>query len=218
VKIQVVQDLICPWCYIGHHNLEQAISEVSADGRIQPEIEWLPYQLDPLEEGAAPEDFRERFKRRKGVTDEQMNAMFDKVTAAGAAVGIEFRYDRVKVAPDTIPGHIAIAATPPAKQSALVNALHRANFTDGKDIGQESVLEEAARTAGLDDAEVSRMLQAVRDPQARREIQDLIQQVQAAGITGVPFTIVDNQYGLSGGQPVEVFRQAIEQAAAASVR
>ncbi len=86
VKVQVVQDLICPWCYIGHHNLERALSEWTAGRDTPVELEWLPYQLDPLEEGAPQEGFQERFQRRKGVAPEQMMTMFDRVTQAGAAL------------------------------------------------------------------------------------------------------------------------------------
>jgi predicted DsbA family dithiol-disulfide isomerase len=212
VKIQVVQDLICPWCYIGHHNLDAALAQWSAAHDDPIDIEWLPYQLDPLEEGAPPEGFRERFVNRKGIAPAQMDTMFDRVTEAGAALGIGFRFDKVTVAVDTLPGHVAIAAAPVALQGALVTELHRAYFEEGKDIGQTSEILAAAELAGIDGAAREAIATALGDPAARAETQDIVRQVQAAGITGVPYFVIDGKAGLSGGQPVEVFLQAFAQA------
>jgi predicted DsbA family dithiol-disulfide isomerase len=212
VKIQVVQDLICPWCYIGHHNLDAALVQWSAAHDDPIEIEWLPYQLDPLEEGAPVEGFRERFVNRKGIAPAQMDTMFDRVTQAGAALGIGFRFDKVTVAVDTLPGHVAIAAAPVALQGGLVTELHRAYFEEGKDIGQTSEILAAAELAGIDGAAREAIATALGDPAARAEVQDIIRQVQAAGITGVPYFVIDGKVGLSGGQPAEVFLQAFAQA------
>lgn len=217
MKIQVVQDLICPWCYIGHHNLDQALAGWTADHTEPVEIEWLPYQLDPLEEGAPQEDFRERFTRRKGVPADQMGQMFERVTQVGASLGIPFRFDKVTVAVDTLPGHIAIAASPTGKQSALVSAFHKAYFEEGRDIGSTDEVIAIATAAGLDDAELQGIRNAIADPSARQAVKDIILEVQSAGVSSVPYFVVDSKLGLSGGQPPEVFLQAFEQVAAAPV-
>jgi predicted DsbA family dithiol-disulfide isomerase len=217
VKIQVVQDLICPWCYIGHHNLDVALKEWTAAHAEPVEIEWLPYQLDPLEDGAPQEDFRERFITRKGVGPEQMDQMFDRVTQVGASLGIPFRFDKVTVAVDTLPGHIAIAAAPAAKQSALVSAFHKAYFEEGRDIGNTEEVLVIATAAGLNDEEIQGVRNAIADPTSRQAVRDLIGEVQGAGITSVPYFVIDSKLGLSGGQPPEVFTQAFEQAATAVV-
>ncbi len=78
MNIQIVQDHTCPWCYIGHHNLEAAISDLGMANDVA--YEWFPYLLDPITEGAAPEGFRERFVQRKGLSDADMQAMFGRVT------------------------------------------------------------------------------------------------------------------------------------------
>ena len=212
MKIQIVQDLICPWCRIGHHNLETALAAWAADKDVPVEIEWLPYQLDPLEEGTPREGFRERFVQRKGIGEAQMNAMFGRVTEAGAAVGLTFRFDKVTVAVDTLPGHVAIAAAPVAKQTALVAALHTAYFEDGQDIGQASVILAAAEAAGLDEPERAAVSAALADPAARAEQQGIVRAVQQAGITSVPYVVLDGKVAVAGGQPPEVFIQALEQA------
>jgi predicted DsbA family dithiol-disulfide isomerase len=217
MKIQVVQDLICPWCYIGHHNLNRAINEWTAGKDVPVEIEWLPYQLDPLEPGAPQEDFRERFIKRKGMAPEQVEGMFDRVTQAGMSVGINFRFDKVTVAVDTLPGHVAIVATPGEKQAALVAGFHKAYFEEGRDMGQTAEILAIAAAAGLDEVELKNVRQAIADPESVAVVQDLIRQVQAAGISGVPYFIFDGQIGVSGGQPVEVFKQVFDQATAATV-
>lgn len=213
MKVKVVQDLICPWCYIGHHNLERAIAEWSAGGERPVAIEWLPYQLDPLNPDAPREGFRERFVQRKGIAPAQMDAMFDRVTEVGAAAGITFRFDRITVAIDTMPGHVAIAATPVAKQGALVNALHRAYFEEGKDIGARTEIKVAARAAGLTSDEVTTVQAALDDEDAWAEVRATIRAIGDAGVTGVPYFVIDDAIGLSGGQPVAVFKQAFAQAA-----
>ena len=212
MNIQVVQDLICPWCRIGRHNLETALAAWTADKNVPVEMEWLPYQLDPLEDGAPPEGFRERFLQRKGVAETQMNAMFERVTQAGAAVGLTFRFDRVTVAVDTLPGHVAIAAAPVSKQPALVGALHTAYFEEGQDIGQTSVILAAAEAAGLDDGERAAVREALANPAAHAAQRDIVRAVQQAGITSVPYFVFGGKLAVAGGQPAEVFVQALEQA------
>jgi len=212
LKIKIVQDLICPWCHIGHHNLEQALAEWSAKHGGERELQWLPYQLDPIAPGTPRQEFRQRFKDRKQATDEQIDAMFERVTQAGAAVGIPFRFDLIEVAVDTLPGHIAIATTPPAKQSALIQALYRAYFEQGKDIGLTTEILDAATIAGLTSDEQAGIVAALTDESARTAVGSQIRQVQAAGVTGVPYFVIDDRYGLSGGQPRDVFAQVFAQA------
>jgi predicted DsbA family dithiol-disulfide isomerase len=212
MKIQVVQDLICPWCYIGHHNLDQALREWTPDKDVAVEIEWLPYQLDPLEPGAAPEGFRDRFVKRKGLAPEQMDTMFDRVTQVGSSLGIGFRFDLIEIAVDTIPGHVAIAATPFEMQGAFVSALHRAYFEEGRNIGLESEILAAAEAAGIAAEARQAIAAAIADPESRAAVESTIREVQSAGITGVPYFVIDGKIGLSGGQPVEVFKQAFDKA------
>jgi len=213
MRVKVVQDLICPWCYIGHRNLEGAIREWTATNDAPVEVEWLPYQLDPIAPGELQQGFHERFAERKGIGPDQIGTMFDRVVQAGASVGIAFRFDRITVAVDTMPGHIAIAAAPAVKQGALVNALHRAYFEEGRDIGAPADIHAATRSAGLDADEAATVMAALANDAARAQVEANIQAIREAGVTGVPYFVIDDRLGLSGGQPVEVFRQAFDQAA-----
>lgn len=212
MQIKIVQDLICPWCHIGHHNLETAIADWTTQHGGELELQWLPYQLDPIAPGAPRQEFRQRFKDRKQATDDQIDAMFERVTQAGAKVGIAFRFDLIDVAVDTLPAHIAIANTPPSKQSTLIQALYRAYFEQGKDIGFTSEILDAATIAGLTSDEQADVVTALTDDAARAIVESQIRQVQAAGVTGVPYFVIDDRYGLSGGQPPEAFAQVLAQA------
>src|SRR5690606_6533200 len=107
--------------------------------------------------------------------------------------------------------------SPVEKQAALVNGFHKAYFEEGRDVGQHAEIMAVAEGAGLNEAELANVKQALADPQSVDMVRDLIGQVQAAGISGVPYFIIDGQIGVSGGQPVEVFKQVFDQVAAATV-
>ena len=214
--IQVVQDIVCPWCRIGHYNLETAIDNWVARGHDRPEIQWFPYQLDPIEPNAN-ENFSERLSVRKGLKPEQIASMFDRVVGAGAALGLEFRFDKIELAQNTILAHQLIALTPVNRQEAVVAALHDAYFDEGKNVEQIPVLIDVARKAGLTETELAQLESDLRSNARRDDVLAMIGQAQTAGITGVPFFIIDGKISLSGAQPPEVILQAMEQAAAQQV-
>lgn len=95
----------------------------------------------------------------------------------------------------------------------MVNALHRAYFEEGKDIGAPADIHAATRNAGLDADEAATVMAALANDAARAQVEANIQAIREAGVTGVPYFVIDDRLGLSGGQPVEVFRQAFDQAA-----
>jgi predicted DsbA family dithiol-disulfide isomerase len=211
MHIQVVQDIVCPWCRIGKHNLDAAIATYRQQHGDDVTIEWVPFLLDPVDPGSK-QPFKARLAERKGLTEAQVDGMFTRVCEAGQACGIDFNWDKVGVAVDTVPAHQLIALTPAETQAALMDALHVAYFEDGKDIGDPVVLETIAREAGLNDATVAQAREAWASPEARAALMDVIVQVQHAGVTGVPFFIFDGALAASGAQPAEVLLGAMEQA------
>jgi predicted DsbA family dithiol-disulfide isomerase len=214
--IQVVQDIVCPWCRIGHHNLEAALDRWEAQGHQRPEVQWFPYQLDPIEPHAN-ENFAERLAVRKGMKPEQIATMFDRVVGAGAAIGLEFRFDKVELAQNTVLAHQLIALSPVDRQEAVVKALHDAYFDEGKNVEEISVLLDVARRAGIDESDLPQLESDLRSEVRRDDVLAMIGQASTAGITGVPFFIIDGKLSLSGAQPPEVILQAMEQAAAQQV-
>ena len=211
MRIQVVQDLICPWCRIGKHNLDTAIQQRAQASDEPVEVEWVPYLLDPVEPGSA-EPFQERLRERKNMTQEQIQEMFERVSAAGQSAGLTFRFDRVEVAVDTVPGHQMLALAPERTQSTLLDALHTAYFEQGKNIGDTAVLEAIAAEVGLPDDAMQTIRGAWASEELRVEMMKVVQQVQAAGINGVPFYIIDSALGVNGAQPADVLLDAMKQA------
>jgi len=220
MRIQLIEDTVCPWCRIGSHNLDEAISTWKQTHDEEIVIEYLPYLLDPVEPGSK-ENFRQRFEQRKGIPATQIDQMFQRVTDVGRQAGIHFDFGKVEIAVDTVPGHELIALVPEAKKAAVIEAIMKAYFEDGKDIGEDEVLLQAARDAGVTAEEIAAFEPIFRSHVTRDAILGVIADVQRAGITGVPFFIIDGKLAVSGAQPPETFLGAFEQAAqmeAASVQ
>lgn len=210
--IQVVQDIVCPWCRIGKHNLDLALGEWTEKGNAPVDVQWFPYQLDPIEPHAN-ENFRERFVERKGLQPDQISSMFERVTQAGSAAGLEFRFDRIELAQNTVLAHQLIALTPIDRQSAVIDALHESYFVRGGNIEDIAVLVDVARATGFDEASLPQLGDDLLHEVRRDDVMAMIGQAQAAGITGVPFFIFDGQLSLSGAHPPEAIVRAMEQAA-----
>lgn len=216
MRIQLIEDTVCPWCRIGSHNLVLAIEEWKKDHDEEVVIEYLPYLLDPVEPGSK-ENFRERFEKRKGIPAAQVDQMFQRVTDVGKQAGIHFDFGKVEIAVDTVPGHELIALVPEAKKADVIEAIMKAYFEDGKDIGEDEVLLQAARDAGVTPEEIAAFEPIFRSHVTREAVLGVIADVQRAGITGVPFFIIDGKLAVSGAQPPLTFLGAFEQAASVEV-
>ncbi len=211
MQIQVVQDIVCPWCRIGKRNLDAAIDAYREKHDDAITVEWVPFLLDPVERGSK-EPFQERLRLRKNMTQEQIEGMFARASEAGKAAGLDFHWNRIAVAVDTIPAHQLIAVTPPEQQSALLDGLHTAYFENGQDIGDTAVLELIANAVGVPTESLERARIAWASEDARREVVGVVQQVQAAGVNGVPFFIFDGALAANGAQPAETLLDAMNQA------
>lgn len=202
VKVEVWHDLVCPWCRIGLHTLDTAVA--SAQG-VKVEMVHRPYQLEP----DAPQsgtDMRAHLAARFG--EDRLDAMLARVTQAGARHGVAFNWDAVKISPNTAAAHALIEWAPAEKRPALAEALHRAHFDEGRNLGDPSVLGEAAASVGLDRAAAQA---AAVDEAKLAFVRTARTEAQRRGITGVPYYVVGGRV-LSGMQPPETLRAAIESA------
>src|SRR6476469_1086302 len=143
--IQVIQDTVCPWCRIGKHNLDEALKDWTGEA---VEVQWHPFQLDPDVQDGEKEDFRQRLTERKGMSSAAVQAMFDRVTEFGAQLGLDFHFERIKVAVDTVPSHQLMALVPAAARGKVLDQIHTAYFERGLDISERDVLAGIARDAG----------------------------------------------------------------------
>lgn len=211
MQVQVVSDVVCPWCRIGKKNLADAAEEFTKQTGEEIEVSFLPYLLDPIRPEEEGESFRERFLNRKGVSEQQLEEMHARVTEVGKQYGVDFHFENVGLAVNTVPAHELMELAPEAQRVALMDALMKAYFEDGKNIGNDDVLLGIAESV-LGKEATDEIAPALRGRAANGVVMQMIQQVQAAGIRSVPYTIIDGKYAVSGGQPPQVFLGALTQA------
>lgn len=207
LMIDVVSDVVCPWCYLGEKRLDAALAEESRPVVVR----WRPYQLDPsIPEGGLD---RVEYMERKFGRDGRLKSIHDHLVRLGAEVGVSFAFDRIKRAPNTLDAHRLIRwAGAAGAQGEVVDRLFRAYFVEGRDIGDRAVLLDIAAESGLDAELVARLIDEGADVEA---VRGEIAQAQAIGVTGVPFFIFAGRLGVSGAQDVSVLRRAMSQATAA---
>jgi predicted DsbA family dithiol-disulfide isomerase len=206
VEIEVISDVVCPWCYVGKRRLEQAV----ATAGVPFVIRWRPYQLDPT---IPPEGKpRRAYMEQKFGSVERIRQIHERIEAVGAAEGIPFAFDRIEVSPNTLDAHRLLRWAGDADaQEIVVEALFRAYFVEGRDIGDRDVLAEIAATAGLDGQAISGRLASEED---REAVGGEVERARIIGVTGVPTFILAGRYGLVGAQPAEEIAQALREVAA----
>ncbi|WP_313300920.1 DsbA family oxidoreductase [Diaphorobacter sp.] len=207
LKIDFVSDVSCPWCAIGLQALEQAAARV----KDQVNIDWhfQPFELnaDMVPEG---EDVIEHLQRKYGAPPEQLAKNQDAIAARGAALGFQFNMDKRSRIYNTFDAHrllhwLAQEGTGD-QQRALKHALFTAYFTQGENPGDHDVLLRVVRELGLDEARAKAILASDEFAYEVREREAFYQQ---HGIHSVPAVIVNERHLIQGGQPVEVFEEAL---------
>ena len=210
MKIDFVSDVSCPWCAIGLHALEQALSRLGDE--VAVELRFLPFELNP-QMPAEGEDTVEHLMRKYGLTREQCERNTEAICQRGKAVGFTFGKGMRRRIYNTFDAHRLLHwARLEGRQRELKHALLRAYFTDGEDPSDHALLARTAGEVGLD-AERARAILASDEYAAdvrRRE-----HYYQNRGIHAVPSVIVDDRHLIQGGQPVEVFEETLRRLAAA---
>lgn len=206
--VEVISDVICPWCFIGKRRLEKAIAMHSEPVKVR----WLPFQLNPSMPGGGID--RREYRTQKFGSWERSQELDAHVAAVGESEGIQFAFDRIERTPNTLDAHRLIwLAEKEGVQDAVVEALFRAYFSDGRDISQRQTLVDVVVEAGLDRAKAEVLLRGDEGLDAIQQAQQLARRHQ---VDGVPFFIVNGQITLSGAQQPAAFLEAFRQAAEAS--
>lgn len=211
IKIDFVSDISCPWCVIGLRALEQALERVKDVA--SAELHFQPFELNP---DMAPEgqDIGEHLAQKYGATPEQGAKTREMIRARGAELGFRFEMDRRDRIYNTFDAHRLLHwAEQQGRQRELKHALFEAYFTKGDSPGAHAVLQRVAGEVGLDEAEAARILAS--DSYAA-EVREREQFYQRQGISSVPAIIINDRHLISGGQPVEVFEQALRRIASQS--
>jgi predicted DsbA family dithiol-disulfide isomerase len=202
VLIEVVSDVVCPWCFIGKRRLEKALSLL---GRPAVQIHWKAFQLNP----DAPKEGmnRQAYRVRKFGSLAYSQQLEARVAEAGMEDGIEFRFDRIERTPNTFDAHRLIwLAGREGLQDAIVEKLFRAYFIDAEDVGSPGVLTNIGTESGLDAASVEKLLSG---DLGANEVAADEHQARAQGISGVPTFFVDGVPIASGAQKPEVLAAAL---------
>ena len=206
MKIDFVSDVACPWCAVGLNSLEIALSRL--EGTVSAQLQFQPFELNPSMPPDG-EDAIEYLSRKYGASREQLAASRRALRERGASVGFEFG-DRVRVW-NTFDAHRLLHwAGLQGRQRELKHALLRAYHTRGENPSAPAVLLRCAVEAGLDPAQAREVVASGRYADDVREREAYYQQL---GIRSVPSVIVDDRHLIEGGQPPEVFEQALSQIA-----
>jgi predicted DsbA family dithiol-disulfide isomerase len=210
-QIDVISDVVCPWCYIGQRRLAAALARLPADDAARPtSIRWHPFQLNP---DLPPEGVdRRAYLEAKFGGAERAAQIYERVRAAGRGAGLELDFDRIEKQPNTLDAHRLIAwAQTHAERDAepLVEALFRAYFVEGRFIGDRAELARIAGEAGFDGAAARTMLDS---DSGAAEIAAADRRARELGITGVPFFVFDGRVGVSGAAGPDALLEAAAQA------
>ena len=204
IKIDIVSDVVCPWCIIGYKRLEKAISEMGIADRV--EIEWHPFELNP-HMPAEGQDLQEHIAQKYGSTPEQGKRSRDQLTALGAELGFAFDFfDGMKM-PNTRDAHILIDyAKDQGKQTEMNLRLVEAFFCERKNISDRNILLQEIQTLGLNTDEA---LAKLGDDNCRYGIKSKEDYWKTLGVSAVPTIVFNHKSGVTGAQPVDVYKKIL---------
>jgi predicted DsbA family dithiol-disulfide isomerase len=208
IKIDFVSDVSCPWCAIGLQSLETALQRLNAE--LAPSLTFQPFELNP-QMVAEGEDITEHLNKKYGSTPEQAATARESIRARGEALGFTFNMDKRGRIYNTFNAHRLLHwAEGEGKQMELKKALLTAYFTDGENPSDPALLVRVAASVGLDAARAQAILDS---DEFAAEVRAQEQYYQEHGISSVPAIILNDEHLISGGQPPEVFEQALRQIA-----
>lgn len=204
IRIEAIVDTICPWCYIGKKRLEKALSREQLDNLI---INWRPFLLNPdMPNGGID---RKLYLSAKFGGAESATRVYKAIETAGAAVGIDFKFDDIKITPDSTDSHrliFKVCSERPAVGNALVEDLFVAYFLEGQNIGDPDILAEIAVTHGEDRSEILDYLAGDMDRDFVGQENRVAHQM---GVTGVPCFVFNGRHALSGAQEPEILQRMV---------
>lgn len=207
MQVEIWSDVVCPWCYIGKRRFESALAGFKH--RDQVEIVWKSFELDPNAPRTSEQALDEMLSKKYGMSREKAAAANARVTSLAAQEGLDYHLAQAHPG-NTFDAHRLIhLAAAHGRQGEMKERLMHAYFTEGQPVGDVETLVKLAVEVGLDADEARAVLAG--DTYADEVAADE-REARQLGITGVPFFVIDEKYGISGAQPTELFQQALEQA------
>jgi len=208
IKVSVVSDINCPWCYVGTKEIDRAIQQLKlpADSPIKFELEHRPYLLNPNMQ----DDEWKKMSEKGTMSKERMEKMQQVLKNRGDEVGIKFQGDPIMYS--TWRAHrlllLAWKKGGSEPQSKLLNALYSTSFERGENVGDVDVLSRLAEETGLMSKEEA--IEFLKSDELKADVQRMVSCAQRNGVSGVPFTVIDGRWAISGGQTSEVFHKIFE--------
>lgn len=206
LKIDIVSDVVCPWCTIGYKRLEKAISELGIKDQV--EIEWQPFELNP-DMPAEGQNVTEHIAQKYGSTIEQQKESQQRMTEMGEELGFTFDYfDEMRMA-NTFDAHVLLEyAQAFGKQTELNMRLTTAFFSERKDVSDRSVLKQALVDVGLNAEEA---LAELDKEEARYNVRSKQGYWKNMGVNSVPTIVFNRKSAITGAQPVDTFKQVLSE-------
>jgi predicted DsbA family dithiol-disulfide isomerase len=207
MHVEIWSDVVCPWCYIGKRRFEKALA--SFKHRDQVKITWKSFELDPNAPRTSGETVTQMLAKKYGMSEERAVAANEHVTSLAQEEGLDYHLE-LAYPNNTFDAHRLLhLAAAQGLQGEMKERLMRAYFTEGAQVGEIETLVKLAAEVGLDPA---RTRIALNGDSYADEVAADEKEARTLGISGVPFFVIDEKYGISGAQPVELFQQALEQA------
>jgi predicted DsbA family dithiol-disulfide isomerase len=207
MQVEIWSDIVCPWCYLGKHRFEQALAGFGH--RDEVEVVYRSFELDPSAPADATTPTIELLASKYGMTPQQAESAQRQMEQRAAADGLTFRMAGLRSGNTRDAHRLVQLARANGRQPELVERLHRAYFTEQESIFDHESLARLAAEAGLDPAEVEKVL--ATDQYGDEVTEDEVT-ASSLGATGVPFFVIDRKYGISGAQPAETITRALEHA------
>ncbi|MEP0072523.1 MAG: DsbA family oxidoreductase [Marinomonas sp.] len=206
LDIQFVSDIMCPWCVVGLGNLNKAIAELGDKTNIN--ITFQPFELNPTMP-AEGQGFQEHIIEKYGITKEQSDQNRAAIQERGKELDFDFNFNDESRMRNSFDAHRLLHwANLEGKQAELKAALFKAHFTHNQDVSDYVVLSKIAASVNLDPSAAKGVLES---GQYKEEVKKLEQFWQQNGINSVPTVVINNKYAITGGQPAESFKQALEE-------
>jgi predicted DsbA family dithiol-disulfide isomerase len=211
MQVEIWSDVVCPWCYLGKRNFEQALRQFGH--RDEVDVVYRSFELDPDAPAGASTPTVDMLAAKYGMTPQQARAAQEQMEQRAAQAGLTFRLTGLRSGNTRDAHRLLQLARERGVQADLVERLHRAYFTEQDSVFDKAALTRLGTDVGLDPAEVTAVLDSDR---FSAEVLADERTAHALGATGVPFFVIDRRYGISGAQPAELIGQALSQARAAA--
>ncbi len=207
MKVDIWSDIACPFCYLGKVQFERALESFSHKDKV--DVLYHSFELDPTAPREYDGDMYDMLEKKKGMPRAQVEQMVDSIAERAASEGLTYNMKAAVIANTHDAHRLTHFAAAQYKQAEMIDALYAAYFTDGKHVGNHETLGTLAERVGLDKHEVLAMLESDDFNDA---VQRDVDQAAALGISGVPFFVIDQKYGVSGAQGKDVFMEVLQKA------